>query len=398
MSPRCTRGVLPARCGRRCPGSAGPTVSPKLAAVTANSGRGALVVVPDQRDVDAVHAAAVGLVDESHVVALSAGLGPAQRYRRWLSVLRGGARIVIGTRSAVFAPVANLGLVMVWDDGDDTLAEPRAPYPHAREVAMLRAHQLRCASLIGGYARTAEAQALVRSGWAHDLVATRQEVRARSPRVVALEDSGFAQERDSASRTARLPSMALQAAGDGTGVRAARARSGAPPWLCARAGMQPLPHDRPLPALHRAVVAAGTGHRGRGVPVVRPRRTRTAVHPLRLRRRARRRRRSPSHRRGTGPGVSRRHRRDVGRRRDGRVGARGTRRRRVDTRCGTRRCRRLRSGDAPRHVGAARAPGPPGVRGRAAPLDGGRRAGPLPRRRRGGRCGRPSRRSPPCRR
>jgi primosomal protein N' (replication factor Y) len=185
----------------------------EVAAVTANSGRGVLVVVPDQRDVDAVHAAAVGLVDASHVVALSAGLGPAQRYRRWLSVLRGAARIVIGTRSAVFAPVADLGLVMVWDDGDDTLAEPRAPYPHAREVAMLRAHQLRCASLIGGYARTAEAQALVRSGWAHDLVATRQEVRARSPRVVALEDSGFAQERDAAARTARLPSMALHAAG-----------------------------------------------------------------------------------------------------------------------------------------------------------------------------------------
>lgn len=159
-----------------------------------------------------MHAAAIALIDETHVVALSAGLGPAQRYRRWLSVLRGGARIVIGTRSAVFAPVANLGLVMVWDDGDDTLAEPRAPYPHAREVAMLRAHQLRCASLIGGYARTAEAQALVRTGWAHDLVATRQEVRARSPRVIAIEDSGFAQERDPAARTARLPSMALQAA------------------------------------------------------------------------------------------------------------------------------------------------------------------------------------------
>jgi primosomal protein N' (replication factor Y) (superfamily II helicase) len=184
----------------------------ELAAVTANSGRGALAIVPDQRDVDAVYAEAIKLVGEPWVVALSAGLGPAQRYRRWLSVLRGQARIVIGTRSAAFAPIANLGLVMVWDDGDNTLAEPRAPYPHAREVAMLRAHQLRCAALVGGYARTAEAQALVRGGWAHDLVATRQEVRARSPRVVALEDSGFAQERDPAARTARLPSMALQAA------------------------------------------------------------------------------------------------------------------------------------------------------------------------------------------
>jgi primosomal protein N' (replication factor Y) len=194
------------------PGEGWPERLAELAAATANTGRAALIVLPDQRDVDAMHAAATALIDEAHVVALSAGLGPAQRYRRWLSVLRGGARIVIGTRSAVFAPVANLGLVMVWDDGDDTLAEPRAPYPHAREVAMLRAHQLRCASLIGGYARTAEAQALVRTGWAHDLVATRQEVRARSPRVIAIEDSGFAQERDPAARTARLPSMALQAA------------------------------------------------------------------------------------------------------------------------------------------------------------------------------------------
>lgn len=184
----------------------------EIAAVTVNSGRGVLAVVPDQRDVDLLHAAAVAGVDESRVVALAAGFGPAERYRRWLSVLRGDARFVIGTRSAVFAPVVDLGLVMTWDDGDDSLAEPRAPYPHAREVAMLRAHQLRCAALLGGYARTAEAQALVRSGWAHDLTAARQTLRARAPRVVALEDSVYAQERDSASRTARLPSVALDAA------------------------------------------------------------------------------------------------------------------------------------------------------------------------------------------
>lgn len=184
----------------------------EAAAATVAAGRGVLAIVPDQRDVDAMHAAAVGLVDESSVVALSAGLGPAQRYRRWLSVLRGSARVVIGTRSAVFAPVADLGLVLVWDDGDDTLSEPRAPYPHAREVGMLRAHQLRCAAMIGGYSRTAESQAMVRSGWAHDLVAARPVVRAKAPRVIAIEDSGFAQERDPAAHTARLPSMALHAA------------------------------------------------------------------------------------------------------------------------------------------------------------------------------------------
>lgn len=184
----------------------------EAAAAAVSGGHGVLIVVPDQRDVDAVWRAAITRIDESAVVALAAGLGPSARYRRWLSVLRGQARLVIGTRSAVFAPVDRLGLVVIWDDGDDSLSEPRAPYPHARDVAMLRAHQLRCAALIGGYSRTAEAQALVAGGWAHDLVAARSVVRECSPRVVAIDDSGFADERDAAARTARLPSMALQAA------------------------------------------------------------------------------------------------------------------------------------------------------------------------------------------
>ncbi|WP_199256533.1 primosomal protein N' [Mycolicibacterium mengxianglii] len=184
----------------------------EAAAATLHGHRSVLAIVPDQRDVDALWQAVVARCGEDGMVALAAGLGPAARYRRWLSVLRGGARLVIGTRSAVFAPVHELGLVLLWDDGDDSLSEPRSPYPHAREVAMLRAHQLRCAAVIGGFSRTAEAHALVRTGWAHDLVAARPVVRAHAPRVVALDDSGYADERDPAARTARLPSMALRAA------------------------------------------------------------------------------------------------------------------------------------------------------------------------------------------
>jgi primosomal protein N' (replication factor Y) (superfamily II helicase) len=184
----------------------------EAAAQTVRAGRAALAIVPAQRDLDMLWQAATTRIDEHSVVALSAGLGPAARYRRWLAALRGSARLVIGTRSAVFAPLSDLGLVMVWADADDTLVEPRAPYPHAREVAMLRAHQARCAALIGGYSRTAEAHALVRSGWAHDVVAARPVVRARTPRVVALDDSGYAEERDPAARTARIPSIALRAA------------------------------------------------------------------------------------------------------------------------------------------------------------------------------------------
>lgn len=184
----------------------------EAAAQTIRAGRSVLAIVPDQRDLDTLWRAATARIDQRCVVALSAGLGPAARYRRWLAALRGAARLVLGTRSAVFAPLSDLGLVMLWADADDSLAEPRAPYPHAREVAMLRAHQARCAALIGGYARTAEAHALVRGGWAHDIVAARPVVRARTPRVIALDDSGYAEERDPAARTARIPSIALRAA------------------------------------------------------------------------------------------------------------------------------------------------------------------------------------------
>ncbi|MCZ4522344.1 primosome assembly protein PriA, partial [Rhodococcus ruber] len=67
--------------------------------------------------------------------------------------------VVVGTRSAVCAPVSTLGMIASWDDGDDSFAEPRSPYPHAREVALLRAHVSGAAVVIGGHSSTAEAEA-----------------------------------------------------------------------------------------------------------------------------------------------------------------------------------------------------------------------------------------------
>ena len=77
---------------------------------------------------------------------LVAETGPAARYRAFLAALRGDIQVVIGNRAAAFAPVRDLGLVALWDDGDDLLSEQRAPYPHAREVLALRATAARAAS------------------------------------------------------------------------------------------------------------------------------------------------------------------------------------------------------------------------------------------------------------
>lgn len=217
------------------PGEDWPRRIAEIAAVTASSGRSTVIVVPDQRDLDRMTAACESVVGADTVVALSAGLGPAKRYRRWLAALRREVSIVVGTRSSVFAPVQNLGLMVLWDDGDDGYAEPRSPYPHAREVALLRAHGTGCAVVLAGHARTAEAEALVDAGWAHDLVAPRETVRARQPHIVALADSDHALARDPGARAARLPAIAFEAARaalkDGLGVLVQVPRGGYVPSL-----------------------------------------------------------------------------------------------------------------------------------------------------------------------
>ena len=73
-----------------------------------------------------------------NIHAVTAEQGPARRYRAFLRLLLGHARVVVGTRAAAYAPVSHLGLAVVWDDGDDRLDERRAPYAHARQVLALR--------------------------------------------------------------------------------------------------------------------------------------------------------------------------------------------------------------------------------------------------------------------
>ena len=181
------------------------------AGATEAAGRGTVVAVPDGRDVAAVDAALTEELGEGRHVALTAGLGPAERYRRWLKVLRGQVRVVVGTRGAVFAPVCDLGLVVLWDDGDDVHADQHAPYPHARTVLAMRAHREGAGALIGGYTRTTDAQLLVEAGWAHPLVADRGTLRRYAPVVKAAGDDRELA-RDEAARSARMPSLALRTA------------------------------------------------------------------------------------------------------------------------------------------------------------------------------------------
>jgi len=188
------------------PGPTWPAEVATAVRATVAGGRGAVVVLPDARDVERV----AGALEEVPHVVLRADLGPAERYRRWLRVLRGEVLVAVGTRAAAFAPVKDLGLVVLWDDGDDLHAEPRAPYCHAREVLVQRAHLAGAGALIGGFARTAEGQLLLESGWASELSAARAEVRACAPRVDGTTEDDLA--RDPVAQAARLPRVAFEAA------------------------------------------------------------------------------------------------------------------------------------------------------------------------------------------
>ncbi|GAB2914308.1 primosomal protein N' [Streptomyces heilongjiangensis] len=180
---------------------------------TLASGRGALVVVPAGRPAARVDEALRELLGEGQHALLTADAGQERRYREWLAVRRGAVRAVVGTRAAMFAPVRDLGLVVVWDDGDAAHSDDNAPFPHVREVLELRATRDRCAFLLGSWSCTVEAAQLVESGWAAPVVAGREQVRAVAPLVRTVGDGELA--RDEAARAARLPSLAWQVARDG---------------------------------------------------------------------------------------------------------------------------------------------------------------------------------------
>ncbi|WGL50466.1 primosomal protein N' [Nocardioides sp. BP30] len=181
-----------------------PLLLAQAAAATLAGGRGSLLVVPDRKAVARLSAALGRVLGPGHHVALTADAGPAERYRSFLAVSRGAVRVVVGTRAAAFAPVHDLGLVALWDDGDDNHAEQRAPYPHAREVLLLRAAQERAAALIGGFALTVEADQLARTGWAHPIAPSRALARGRA--VVGVTGAtDFDLERDPLARVSRVP-------------------------------------------------------------------------------------------------------------------------------------------------------------------------------------------------
>ncbi len=194
---------------------------------TLAQGRSAVLVVPDHRDQAQLEDALAGRLPDGAVVRHDARQPSPLRYSGFLRTLAPVPCVVIGSRSAVYAPVHDIGLIAVWDDGDPLLSEPLTPGVHARDAALVRQELDGPALLFAGHTRTTDVERLVAIGWVRDL----PPARRASPRVV------LSATREGESRGARVPSAAFAAAREAlrTGpVLVQVARPGyAPVLLCA---------------------------------------------------------------------------------------------------------------------------------------------------------------------
>ncbi|WP_339620440.1 primosomal protein N' [uncultured Salinibacterium sp.] len=177
----------------------------ELAAQALARGTTAILATPDFRDQEQLQAAAAALLPHDRVLRLDARQSDQKRYGNFLRTHDGTPYVIIGNRSAVYAPAANLGVIVVWDDGDSLYSENLSPYIHTRDAALLRQEQQQCALVFLSHSRSTEVQRLVEVGW---LVALRPG-GIRPPKVIP---SANQVSQDRLAAIARIPSSAWKAA------------------------------------------------------------------------------------------------------------------------------------------------------------------------------------------
>lgn len=143
-----------------------------------NRGYSSILLVPDFRD----QALLKKTIEQSdyaqHLIDFSSEQTGSARYAAYLKCLTPGAHIVIGSRSAVFAPLQNLGVIAMFDDGDRNYIDQQSPYLHARDAVLVRQSIDKCSLLFVAHARSPEVQRLIEIGFLTD-----QEPEFKAPRI-----------------------------------------------------------------------------------------------------------------------------------------------------------------------------------------------------------------------
>lgn len=130
-------------------GSGKTEVYLRLLARVLDAGKGAIVLVPEISLTPQTSARFTGRFGDEVVAVLHSGLTASQRHREWDRAARGAARVVVGARSAIFAPISGLGLIVVDEEHDSSYKQDQLPRYSARDVAIMRGQGAGCPVVLG---------------------------------------------------------------------------------------------------------------------------------------------------------------------------------------------------------------------------------------------------------
>jgi primosomal protein N' (replication factor Y) (superfamily II helicase) len=150
------------------------------------SGRTALVLVPEIALTPAIHEQ-FRLRFGNVMAVLHSGLAEGQRHDAWWRIRRGEARLVLGTRSAVFAPLENLGVIIVDEEHESSYKQDETPRYHGRDTAVVRARLAKALVVLGSATPSLESYANAEKGKYH-LLTLSERVGRRALASVEIID------------------------------------------------------------------------------------------------------------------------------------------------------------------------------------------------------------------
>lgn len=244
--------VAPAFWWRPLPGEDTAALIGDLVLRCLAAGRDALVLSPDPASdlPDACLELAGGAGAD-----LRGGRSDRTRYRAFLRGRTGHARVVVGERGAVFAPLHDLGLIVVDDEANPAYKERRSPRHHARDVALARGRMAGATTVLTGALPSAALWRLLERGDVTAIEPGRPQIRARAPRVDVVDPGGQSTVRSRLSGTAAEAVRGAVRAGEVAVVLVARRGEGTA-LACRRCGTRAA-----CPVCDSAVGPGGAGQR-----------------------------------------------------------------------------------------------------------------------------------------
>jgi primosomal protein N' (replication factor Y) (superfamily II helicase) len=149
-------------------------------------GRTALMLVPEIALTPSVESEFLARFSDQ-VAVLHSGLSEGERHQEWQRAREGKARVILGTRSAVFAPVANLGVIIVDEEHDASYKQQETPRYHGRDVAVVRARLEQALIVLGSATPSLESASNAREGKYH-LLKLEERIAGRSLASVEIVD------------------------------------------------------------------------------------------------------------------------------------------------------------------------------------------------------------------